>query len=150
MSPPSGLDPQTRARVWDHLRAIHARRGLTIFMTTLWRKPSWCDRIAIIDQGRIVALGTPNELKASVGGDVVVLATDDDARAIVEIREKFQMGAVEGEGDQLDNHLVAREVRSAATTASTSGAHHGLGSEWRGPHQSRPVVKRVDTACVGL
>jgi ABC-2 type transport system ATP-binding protein len=55
-------------------------------MTTHYMEEAeWCDRIAIIDQGRIVALGSPDELKSQVGGDVVVLQTDDNVRASAEI-----------------------------------------------------------------
>jgi ABC-2 type transport system ATP-binding protein len=88
--PTQGLDPQTRASIWEHLRRLRAERGLTMFMTTHYMdEAEWCDRIAIIDHGRIVALGTPEELKARVGGDVVTLSTDDDARAAREITERL-------------------------------------------------------------
>jgi ABC-2 type transport system ATP-binding protein len=84
--PTQGLDPQTRANVWDHLRQIRATTGLTVFMTTHYMEEAeWCDRIAIIDHGTIVALGSPDELKAQVGGDIVVVSTADNARAVEEI-----------------------------------------------------------------
>ena len=84
--PTIGLDPQTRAKVWEHLREVRARTGTTIFMTTHYMEEAeWCDRIAIIDHGRIVALGTPDQLKDQVGGDVVVITTADDARAAEQI-----------------------------------------------------------------
>jgi ABC-2 type transport system ATP-binding protein len=93
--PTQGLDPQTRARLWDHLRDIRRTTGLTIFMTTHYMEEAeWCDRIAIIDQGRIVALGTPDELKSQVGGDVVVVQTDDNPRAASEIAAKLGVTAV--------------------------------------------------------
>src|SRR6266536_2434480 len=95
--PTQGLDPQTRARVWDHLR--EARAHTTIFMTTHYlEEAEWCDRVAIIDHGRIVALGTPAELKAQVGGDVVVLSTDDNARATTELSERFAVEALQDNG----------------------------------------------------
>ncbi|HZT97404.1 MAG TPA: ATP-binding cassette domain-containing protein [Chloroflexota bacterium] len=98
--PTIGLDPQTRARVWDHLRGIHARSPITIFMTTHYMEEAeWCDRIAIIDHGRIVAEGTPADLKSQVGGDVVVVSTDDDDRAIAEVWESFQIEAAKGTGE---------------------------------------------------
>jgi len=76
--PTQGLDPQTRANVWDHLREIRASTGLTVFMTTHYMEEAeWCDRIAIIDHGTIVALGSPDELKAQVGGDIVVVTAVD-------------------------------------------------------------------------
>src|SRR4029453_2781946 len=97
--PTQGLDPQTRARVWDHLRGVGARARPTLFMTTHYMEEAeWCDRIAIIDHGRIVALGTPEELKAQVGGDVVVLSTDDNVRATAEVMQRFGVEALQDNG----------------------------------------------------
>jgi ABC-2 type transport system ATP-binding protein len=99
--PTQGLDPQTRANVWDHLREIRATTGLTVFMTTHYMEEAeWCDRIAIIDHGTIVALGSPDELKAQVGGDIVVLSTADNARAVEEIFGKLGATALV-DGDSL-------------------------------------------------
>jgi ABC-2 type transport system ATP-binding protein len=72
--PTTGLDPQSRARVWDEVRRMHDR-GTTIFMTThyLDEADALCDRVAIIDYGKIVAEDTPEELKRAVAGDVVTL-----------------------------------------------------------------------------
>ena len=99
--PTQGLDPQTRANVWDHLREIRARTGLTVFMTTHYMEEAeWCDRIAIIDHGTIVALGSPDELKAQVGGDIVVVSTADNARAVEEISGKLGVTALL-DGDSL-------------------------------------------------
>jgi ABC-2 type transport system ATP-binding protein len=99
--PTQGLDPQTRARLWDHLREIRATTGLTIFMTTHYMEEAeWCDRIAIIDHGSIVALGTPDELKSQVGGDIVVVETEDNERAAREIADALGATAV-ADGDAL-------------------------------------------------
>jgi ABC-2 type transport system ATP-binding protein len=102
--PTQGLDPQTRANVWDHLREIRATTGLTIFMTTHYMEEAeWCDRIAIIDHGTIVALGSPDELKAQVGGDIVVVSTADNARAVEEIARKLGATAlVDGESLRIE------------------------------------------------
>ncbi|HEX3605339.1 MAG TPA: ATP-binding cassette domain-containing protein [Candidatus Dormibacteraeota bacterium] len=98
--PTQGLDPQTRANIWEHLQKLRRERDLTMFMTTHYMdEAEYCDRIAIIDHGRIVALGTPEELKAMVGGDVVTLSTDDDRRAAAEIDERLSVeAAVDGTG----------------------------------------------------
>jgi ABC-2 type transport system ATP-binding protein len=84
--PTLGLDPQTRKSIWTHLNELRSKKGVTIFMTTHYMdEAEYCDRIAIIDRGRIVALGTPDELKAKVGGDVVTITssqTDEAAREI--------------------------------------------------------------------
>jgi ABC-2 type transport system ATP-binding protein len=77
--PTTGLDPQSRARVWDEVRRMHDR-GTTIFMTThyLDEADALCDRVAIIDYGKIVAEDTPEELKRAVAGDVVTLTVAGD------------------------------------------------------------------------
>ncbi len=97
--PTIGLDPQTRRHIWTYLRALQAREGLTIFMTTHYMdEAEYCDRIAIIDHGLIVARGTPDELKGMVGGDVVTLATNDNARAAAELRDRFGLAPTEDDG----------------------------------------------------
>ncbi len=88
--PTRGLDPQTRSHIWEYLRELRRREGITIFMTTHYMdEAEVCDRIAIIDMGRIVALGTPDELKARVGGDVITIATTDNATSAAELASKF-------------------------------------------------------------
>jgi len=73
--PTLGLDVQTRTAVWKYIRMLKEEYGMTLFLTThyLEEADSLCDRIAIIDHGHIVKTGTPSELKASIGGDVIVV-----------------------------------------------------------------------------
>ncbi len=73
--PTLGLDPQTRRHIWEYIRKLNDEEGVTIFLTTHYMDEAdeLCDRIAIIDHGRIVAMDTPERLKASLGGDVVLL-----------------------------------------------------------------------------
>ena len=80
--PTTGLDPQSRANLWDHVRTLHAEQGTTVFLTThyLDEADALCDRILVIDAGRIVAEGSPDELKRRVSGDLVVVETDDPGR----------------------------------------------------------------------
>jgi ABC-2 type transport system ATP-binding protein len=75
--PTTGLDPQSRVRVWDEVRALH-EQGTTIFLTThyLEEADELCDRVAIVDLGRIVALGTPAELKKEIAGDILTVSYD--------------------------------------------------------------------------
>jgi ABC-2 type transport system ATP-binding protein len=88
--PTTGLDPQSRARVWDEVRRMHDR-GTTVFLTThyLDEADALCDRIAIIDYGKIVAEGTPDELKREVAGDVVTLSVaGDQQRALDALKDQ--------------------------------------------------------------
>ena len=73
--PTTGLDPQSRANLWEHIRSLRAEHGVTVFLTThyLEEADSLCDRILVIDNGRIVAEGTPDELKAQVSGDGITV-----------------------------------------------------------------------------
>ncbi len=85
--PTTGLDPQSRLAIWDHLKQLNAQ-GVTMILTTqiMEEADRLCGRIAIIDQGRIVAGGSPTALKAEVGGDVVHLgfASGADDGAVIE------------------------------------------------------------------
>jgi ABC-2 type transport system ATP-binding protein len=75
--PTIGLDPQTRRRIWEYVSAVRDAEGLTVFLTTHYMdEAEICDRIAIIDGGRIVACDTPAALKGAVGRDRVCLWTD--------------------------------------------------------------------------
>jgi ABC-2 type transport system ATP-binding protein len=88
--PTIGLDPQTRASIWHYIGELHKREEITVFVTTHYMDEAEnCDRIAIIDQGKIVALDTPANLKASIGKDRVQIATADDPAAIAALRDKF-------------------------------------------------------------
>jgi ABC-2 type transport system ATP-binding protein len=80
--PTIGLDPQTRKHVWDYIRKLKDEHGITIVMTTHYMEEadSLCDRVAIIDHGRIIAQDTPGALKDSLGGDMVVVKTPDAKR----------------------------------------------------------------------
>jgi ABC-2 type transport system ATP-binding protein len=93
--PTIGLDPQTRAHIWEYVDTLRERESTTMFLTTHYMdEAERCDRIAIIDEGRIVAIDTPDALKASVGNDIVTLQTADDSVA----REQVTRGlGVEGE-----------------------------------------------------
>jgi ABC-2 type transport system ATP-binding protein len=92
--PTVGLDPQTRRSIWAYIRQLKEAEGTTIFMTTHYMdEAEFCDRIAIIDHGQIVALGTPTGLKDSVGTDRVQIATEDDERAILNLKERFSIAA---------------------------------------------------------
>ena len=81
--PSTGLDPQSRGNLWQHIRDLRDEQDATIFLTThyLDEADALCDRIVIIDNGRIVAEGSPDELKSRVAGDLVELGVSDPDRA---------------------------------------------------------------------
>ncbi len=80
--PTTGLDPQSRANLWDHITKLRDELGGTVFLTThyLDEADHLCDRLLVIDHGRIVASGTKEELKAGVGGDAVTVTLADPGR----------------------------------------------------------------------
>jgi ABC-2 type transport system ATP-binding protein len=97
--PTVGLDPQTRTSIWEYINELKAREDITIFLTTHYMdEAEHCDRIAIIDHGKIVAIDTPEALKASVGKDRVQIHTADDAAAIAQLGRDFGIEAGIHEG----------------------------------------------------
>jgi ABC-2 type transport system ATP-binding protein len=102
--PTLGLDPQTRNRIWTYIHDLRVRENLTIFMTTHYMdEAEHCDRIAIIDHGRIVTMDTPANLKKMVGGDVITLRTPYLGEVKKFIEERFNLPAQEyGESLQLE------------------------------------------------
>ncbi len=96
--PTLGLDPQTRNRIWEYLLKLRDEHKITLFMTTHYMdEAEYCDRIAIIDCGKIVALDTPEKLKAGVGGDILDLVTDNDELTRQELSAKYGVAALQDE-----------------------------------------------------
>ncbi|MHC4434567.1 MAG: ATP-binding cassette domain-containing protein, partial [Planctomycetota bacterium] len=96
--PTVGLDPQTRVHIWDYIRNLAKAMGITIFLTTHYMEEAdhLADRIAIIDLGKIMTTGTPDELKQSIGGDVVTLSPcstiDDECQEFIKRTELVLSG----------------------------------------------------------
>jgi len=90
--PTLGLDPQTRNRIWEYILKLRQREGITIFLTTHYMdEAEKADRIAIIDCGKLVALDTPERLKHMVNKDIISVKTDNDGRAVEEIRSRYRI-----------------------------------------------------------
>ncbi len=97
--PTLGLDPQTRNHVWGFIEKTREKFGNTVFMTTHYMEEAdVCSRVAIIDNGSIIACDSPDELKKSMKGDTLYLKTADNARATLELKEKFAVEAKATEG----------------------------------------------------
>jgi ABC-2 type transport system ATP-binding protein len=90
--PTLGLDPQNRRHIWDHILNLRKKNNLTIFLTTHYMDEAEnCNRITIIDHGKIIALDTPDKLKDMVGGDLVTLKAEDNDAVVSELREKYNL-----------------------------------------------------------
>lgn len=96
--PSTGLDPGARRDLWLYLRTLRDQEGVTVLVTThLMEEAEHCDRLAILNEGRLVALGSPAELKAQIGGDVVALETagpEPAAELAGRIEDRFRVRPV--------------------------------------------------------
>ena len=123
--PTTGLDAQTRAKVWQYLSELRRDRGITIFFTThQLAEAEHCDRVAIIDGGTIVAEGSPTELKSVIGADLVRLSTEDDPRAVALITELFGLDC------RLTPEGVALRVADGAALVPQLCTRLGLAVRW--------------------
>ena len=125
--PTTGLDPQARANLWTHVRALRDERGSTVFLTThyLDEADALCDRILVIDHGTIVAEGSPEALKQQVSGDTIQLtaARPDQAARVAAVA-----GALPGAGTPTVDGLVV-EVRVPAGRSLLAGVLRTLDAE---------------------
>jgi ABC-2 type transport system ATP-binding protein len=97
--PSTGLDPGARLDLWKYLKQLKEKEGTTILLTThLMEEAEKCDRLGILSAGRLVAVGTPEELKSSIGGDVVTIQTSDPEQARSRIEELFGLEATPFDG----------------------------------------------------
>jgi ABC-2 type transport system ATP-binding protein len=96
--PTTGLDPQSRAAIWGYLSKLNKEDGITIFLTTQYMEEAdkLCERLFIIDQGKIVASGTPESLKREVGADSITMSLEDGGATATKDRAKEVLGGIEG------------------------------------------------------
>ncbi len=124
--PSTGLDPQSRANMWTHIKSLREKLGVTILLTThyLDEADALCDRILIVDHGKIVAEGTPAELKRRISGDLVTFEIDDIPRA---------------------KELLAARSEARDVTAVERGLRVTVD---RGEEQALPIMRALDQAGV--
>ncbi len=97
--PTIGLDPQTRNHIWNYINKLRKEKAITIFLTTHYMDEAEnCDRIAIIDHGKIIAIDTPSNLKSQVGGDVMQISTADNLAAAKQLKEALDIEAIPDDG----------------------------------------------------
>ena len=120
--PTLGLDPQTRYHIWEYVQQLIEDEGLTIFLTTHYMDEAEnCDRIAIIDDGELIAMNTPEELKESIGGEVVLIVAEDNRKASLEIKDKFNIAVQEVNGELSlkvanGSHFMPELIKALETT----------------------------------
>ncbi len=133
--PTIGLDPQTRALMWEDVLRLREEAGVTVFLTTHYMdEAEYADRIAIIDHGKIVALDTPMALKAAIGADTVDLQTADDAAAVA---------ALGREGYRLESGADGVRVFVADGEAAVAPLIASVGVPVRHVHVHRPTLDDV-------
>ena len=123
--PTTGLDPGARRDVWKYLNLLRDSAGVTILVTThLMEEAEKCDRLAILNEGNLVALGTPSELKSEIGGDIILLETNDAQSLADAIHRRFSLPAtVLGDKVRLEienGHRFVPDVVEAFADSITS------------------------------
>ena len=100
--PTIGLDPQTRKKIWDYIFNVRKKKDITIFLTTQYlNEAESCDRVAIIDHGKIIALDTPENLKKMIGNDIITMKTEDNEKAETEFKQRFPEYSIKRLGKEI-------------------------------------------------
>jgi len=127
--PTLGLDVQTRTATWNYIRRLKREYGMTLFMTThyLEEADALCDRISIIDHGKIIVTGTPSELKEGLGGDIITISVKENAdvseiiRGVENVKEvKNEDGAyrIKAEAGEVTAPLIIEALRKKGYTVT--------------------------------
>jgi ABC-2 type transport system ATP-binding protein len=148
--PTTGLDPQSRANLWQHIRGLRDEHGVTVFLTThyLDEADALCDRILVIDHGEIVAAGTPAELKREVSGDRVALQLNDLFRlasAGAALEQFAGVKVLRADGDLLDFSLPDASTALPGLLAALASA----GVKLAGIEVRRPTLDDVFLSLTG-
>jgi ABC-2 type transport system ATP-binding protein len=146
--PTTGLDPQSRANLWEHIRSLRDDHGVTVLITThyLDEADALADRIMVMDHGRIVADDTPDALKAQVSGDVISVTVDGDLEAAERVaRSAVDVRAAHVDGAQL--HLTVE--RGDVAVAPLLRALDGAGLPMRTVTVARPTLDTVFLTLTG-
>jgi ABC-2 type transport system ATP-binding protein len=147
--PSTGLDPQSRANLWNHIRALRDRFGTTVFLTThyLDEADALADRLLIIDRGRIVGEGTSAELKARVSGDAITLTLRSEADAIAGVKVALAAGGAAASAD--GNLLRLQSPNGAALVPVLLRELGATGIEPIGVEVAKPTLDDVFLSLTG-
>jgi ABC-2 type transport system ATP-binding protein len=127
--PTLGLDVQTRTATWNYIRKLKEEYGMTLFMTThyLEEADSLCDRIAIIDHGKIIVVGTPEDLKHSLGGDIITIGIREDpdvadliskVEHVKEVKKENGTYRIKAENGEVTAPLIIETLRKEGYTVT--------------------------------
>jgi len=118
--PSTGVDPRARLDFWEYLQTLRRESGVTILLTThLLEEADKCDRLAVLDEGRIVGAGSPGALKKEIGGDVIALSCADPDALVAELKSSFSITAQVVEGSvRFEHEQGARLVPRLMETLS--------------------------------
>ncbi len=147
--PTTGLDPQSRSNLWDHIRRLRSEVGTTVFLTThyLEEADALCDRVFIIDHGVIVAEGTPDELKRRISGDVVTLQVNGARERARELLAGQEL--VEGVGLSEDGALRLNVYHGAEALPALLRVLDDAGVTMHSINLSRPTLDDVFLTMTG-
>lgn len=129
--PTTGLDPQSRAKVWGYLSKLNKEEGTTVFLTTQYLEEAdkLCHQLSIIDRGKIVASGSPADLKEQIGGEAIILTPDPDAGAGAREALKGRLRALPGVGKvvEADSGLVVYARQASRLVPEIVTLFRGVG-----------------------
>ncbi|MCS7145640.1 MAG: ATP-binding cassette domain-containing protein [Nitrososphaerota archaeon] len=146
--PTLGLDVQTRAAIWSYIKSLVREKGVTIFMTTHYmdEADSVCDRVAIIDYGKIRAVDTPNNLKSSIGGDLVELEVSEPNG---QFGESLRVLPGVLDVDMNGAHLVIKALRGEEALPAIISMLVRSGVDIRRVEMKRPSLEEVFLSLMG-
>jgi ABC-2 type transport system ATP-binding protein len=130
--PTTGLDPQSRAAIWDYLEKLNKQEGITIFLTTQYMEEAdkLCRQLSIIDYGRIIAGGSPAELKHAIGHDIITLSLRNPRDPLLRAETKKILQGIHGVTDVVDSDggVVAHAKDAGEILADVVAAldHNGI------------------------
>ena len=148
--PTTGLDPVSRAKVWDEVRRLNSELGMTVFLTTQYLEEAdeLADRVGIIDKGHLVAEGTPEALKRSIGTDLVIAVVDGDpeiARAALEPLSAVDRVSV----NSAELTMSVSDGPAAVSPIAVALAHAGEGVQVRELSLRTPTLDDVFLSVTG-
>jgi ABC-2 type transport system ATP-binding protein len=127
--PTTGLDPQSRASIWDYLEKLNKEEGITIFLTTQYLEEAdrLCRQLSIIDHGKIIAEGSPTELKQAIGHDTITISLKNPDDTLLRSETKRILQGVSGVTDVTDsdgNNVRPASLRMSSPTLDDVFLHH--------------------------